>query len=192
MLKRTLLITCVGILLASQNVQAGDAAQAGAWGGAAGGAILGQAIGRNTKGTLLGTAIGGVLGYMIGNEADKGQGLPSPQYYPPPRVVQQRVIQQYEEIPPPPDCREVEVLAMVNGRPERVYSTACYRQGAWVLEDSGRVVSRTVIIDRGRYEPPRWGRGPGRDRDDYERERWHRARHFDRQRECDNARIIFR
>ena len=50
MLKRTLLISCVGILLVSQNVQAENAAQTGALGGAAGGAILGQAIGRNTTG----------------------------------------------------------------------------------------------------------------------------------------------
>jgi len=181
MLKRTLLVTCVGILLVSQNVQAGDAAQSGAWGGAAGGAILGQAIGRNTRGTLLGTAIGGVLGYMVGNEMDKGQGQPSQRYYPPPRVVQQ-----YEESAPA-DCREVEVLATVDGRPERVYSTACYENGAWVLQDSGRVVSQTVIIDRSRYEPPRWGHYRG-----HEREYWRPAGHFARERQCDNNRIIFR
>ena len=179
MLKRTLLITCVGILLASQNVQAGDAAQNGAWGGAAGGAILGQAIGRNTRGTLLGTAIGGVLGYMVGNEMDKGQGVqPSQRYYPPPPP---RVVQQYYEEDNTPNCREVAVLAMVNGRPERVYSTACYEQGAWILQDSGQVVSRTVIIDRDRYEPPRWGHYRG-----HEREHWRRIGHFNRERECDN------
>ena len=89
MLKRTLLATCIGILLISQNVQAGDTAQNGAWGGAAGGAILGQAIGRNTRGTLLGTAIGGVLGYMVGNEMEKDPGQTMRVYSPPPRVVQQ-------------------------------------------------------------------------------------------------------
>lgn len=182
MLKRTLLFSCVGILLMSHNVQAGDAAQTGAIGGAAGGAILGQAIGRDTKGTLLGTAIGGVLGYMVGNEMDKAQGQPI-------RVYQTtRVVRQYEENNYG-DCREVEVLATVDGRPERVYSTACYQNGDWVLQDSDRVVSQMVIIDRDRHEPPRWGH---RERDRHERKHWKRSGHSDRYRECNNTRIIFR
>ena len=188
MLKRTLLVTCVGILLISQNVQAGDAAQTGALGGAAGGAILGQAIGRNTKGTLLGTAIGGGLGYMVGNEMEKEQGRTVRVYSPPPRVVRQ-----YED---DGDCREVEVLAQVDGRPERVYSTACYENGAWVLQDSGRVVSQTVIIDRD-YPPARgYYRGHDRHR---EKHHWEETRYRPayrgypgRGREYDNTRIIFR
>lgn len=189
MLKRTLLATCVGILLVSQNAMADSAAQTGALGGAAGGAILGQAIGRNTKGTLLGTAIGGVLGYMVGNEMDKGPGQPSQRYYPPPRVVQQ-----YEENAPA-DCREVEVLATVDGRPERVYSTACYENGAWVLQDDGRrVVSQTVIIDRNRYYPPARGYYRGRGRSHWEETRYRPAYHgyADRGRNCNNTRVIFR
>jgi len=185
MLKRTLLATCIGILLVSQNVQAGDAAQTGALGGAAGGALLGQAIGRNTKGTLLGTAIGGVLGYMIGNEMDKDQGRTMRASSPPPRVVRR-----YGD---DGDCREVEVLAQVDGRPERVYSTACYENGAWVLQDdSRRVVSQTVIIDRD-YLPVR---GYSRHRDKH---RWQESRYRpayydypDRGRRCDNTLIIFR
>ncbi|MFA6900883.1 MAG: glycine zipper 2TM domain-containing protein [Desulfurivibrionaceae bacterium] len=193
MLKRTLLATCVGILLVSQNAMADSAAQNGALGGAAGGAILGQAIGRNTKGTLLGTAIGGVLGYMVGNEMDKGPGQPSQRYYPPPRVVQQ-----YEE-QAPADCREVEVLATVDGRPERVYSTACYENGAWVLQDdSRRVVSQTVIIDRDRDYPS--ARVSYRGHDRYRgNHHWEEPRYRSayrgypgRDRQCDNTRIIFR
>ncbi|MCG2823670.1 MAG: glycine zipper domain-containing protein [Desulfurivibrionaceae bacterium] len=184
MLKRTLLVTCAGLLLATQNVQADSAAQTGALGGAAGGAILGQAIGRNTEGTLLGTAIGGVLGYMVGNEMDKDQGRTGRVYSTPPRVVRQ-----YED---PGDCREVEVLAQVNGRPERVYSTACYENGAWVLQDnSRRVVSQTVIIDRDYYPP---GRGHYRHK---EKHRWQESRYRPAYlgrpgRDRDNTLIIFR
>lgn len=191
MLKKTLLATCVGILLVSQNVQAGDTAQTGALGGAAGGAILGQAIGRNTKGTLLGTAIGGVLGYMIGNEMEKDQVRTVRTvrtYSPPPRVVRQ-----YEE-DDDADCREVEVLAQVDGRPERVYSTACYENGAWVLQDSSRVVSQTVIIDRDRDYPPARGHFRHREKHHWQESRYRPAHHgySGRGRECDNTRIIFR
>ena len=142
MLKRTLLITCVGILLVSQNVQAGDAAQNGALGGAAGGAILGQAIGRNTKGTLLGTAIGGVLGYMVGNEMDKDQGRTVRTvrtYSPPPRM------EQYEE---DYEDRVVYYRPVVYERPV-VYCPP----------------ERVVIIDRGWDEPHRWRHRGGGYRD---------------------------
>lgn len=188
MLKKTLLATCVGILLVSQNVQAGDTAQTGALGGAAGGALLGQAIGRNTKGTLLGTAIGGVLGYMVGNEMEKEQGRTMRVSSPPPRVVRQ-----YEE--DAGDCREVEVLAQVDGRPERVYSTACYENGAWVLQDNNRrVVSQTVIIDRDRYYPPARGYYRHKEKRHWQETRYRPAYygHPGRGRDCDNTRIIFR
>ena len=157
MLKRTLLITCVGILLVSQNAQAGDAAQNGALGGAAGGAILGQAIGRNTKGTLLGTAIGGVLGYMVGNEMEKDQGRTMRVYSPPPRVVQQ-----YED-----DYED----RVVHYRPVVVYE----RPVMYCPPE------RVVIIDRDWDEPPRWGhrRGHGRGHD---RDHWRSGR-FDRDRD---------
>lgn len=154
MLKRTLLATCVGILLISQNVQAGDSAQNGALGGAAGGAILGQAIGRNTKGTLLGTAIGGVLGYMVGNEMEKDQGRTIRTYAPPPRVVQQ-----YED-DDEYEYREVHYRPVVYERPV-VYCPP----------------ERVVIIDRDRDDPPRWGHGRRHDRDHW------RSGHYDRDRD---------
>ena len=154
MLKKTLLATCVGILLVSQNVQAGETAQNGAWGGAAGGAILGQAIGRNTKGTLLGTAIGGVLGYMVGNEMEKDQGRTMRVYSPPPPVVQQ-----YED----------EEYRVVHYRPTVVYERPvvyCPPQ-------------RVVIIDRD--EPPRWGHHWRHERE-HGREGWRSGR-YDRDRD---------
>ena len=109
-------------------------------------------------------------------------------YSPPPRVVRE-----YEE--EDGDCREVEVLAQVDGRPERVYSTACYENGAWVLQDSGRgrgrVVSQTVIIDRDRYYPPARGHYRHRDRHHWQESRY-RPAYYGRGRDCDNTRIIFR
>ena len=128
---------------------------------------------------------------MVGNEMDKEQGRTVRTYSPPPRMVQQ----QYQDTA---DCREVEVLATVDGRPERVYSTACYENGAWVLQDSGRVVSQTVIIDRDRYYPP--ARVYYRDHDRHRgKPHWVENRyrpayhgHPERRRSCDNTRIIFR
>jgi uncharacterized protein YcfJ len=157
MLKRTLMISCVGLLLVSQNVVAGETAQTGALGGAAGGAILGQAIGRNTKGTLLGTAIGGVLGYMVGNEMEKEQGQTVRVYSPPPRVVHQ-----YED---DYDSRVVYYRPVVYERPV-VY---CPPQ---------RVVRETVIIDRGWDEPHR-----GRHRGGYYRDHGRQASRFNRDRD---------
>ncbi len=147
MLKRTLLITCVGILLISQNVQAGETAQNGALGGAAGGALLGQAIGRNTRGTLLGTAIGGVLGYMVGNEMEKEQGQTMRVYSPPPRVVHR--YQDEDEYP------EVQVRTQVYERP-RIYERPV------VYYRPEPVVREMVIIDREcDYRPRHRGHGRG-------------------------------
>lgn len=128
MLKKTLLVSCFGLLLAGQNVQAGDSAQNGLIGGAAGGAILGQVIGRSTEGTLIGTAIGGALGYMIGNDLDRQRGQSPQVYYPP-----QRVVHRYVD-----DCPE----ARVYERPVVYYRPA-------------PVVRQVVVIDRDRDYRPR-------------------------------------
>lgn len=156
MLKKTLLMTCVGILLATQNAQAGDTAQTGALGGAAGGAILGQAIGRNTEGTLLGTAIGGVLGYMIGNEMEKDQVRTV-------RTVRThsrppRVVYQYED-----DYED----RVVHYRPVVVYK----RPVVYYPPE------RVMIIDRGWDEPHR-GRHHGKKYREHDRhaKRYYRDR----------------
>ena len=123
----------------------------GAGVGAAGGAILGQAIGRNTEATLIGAAVGTMLGYIVGNEMDKfdrqelngtyetapsGQAAswrnpdsgneyqvtPQPAYYPPSQ--------------PDRPCRKAEILATIDGKTERTYSTACRNaQGEWQLQN---------------------------------------------------------
>jgi surface antigen len=124
-------------------------AQGGAATGAAAGALAGQAIGRNTGGTLIGAAVGGMLGYMIGNEMDKFDRdrlnntyerapsnrrsswvnpdtgnrytvTPQPAYQNP---TMQRV------------CRRAEIEAVIDGRPQRTYSTACRDEyGGWQLQ----------------------------------------------------------
>ena len=123
--------------------------QTGAVGGAAGGALIGQAIGHNTGGTLIGAAVGGLLGFIVGNEMDKAD--------------QDRLYQTYERgesnqrsswvnpdsgnryaVTPEPAyqdsssrrvCRKAEIEAVIDGRPERTYSTACRNEyGQWELQ----------------------------------------------------------
>ena len=116
--------------------------------GAGAGAIAGQVIGRNTEGILIGLAVGGLLGYIIGNEMDKSdqaqlnrvyETSPSNQ-----RVewVNPDTKRAYAVTPKPaykqPSgqlCREAEVLATVDGREEKVMSTACRDDhGRWVVQ----------------------------------------------------------
>lgn len=124
--------------------------QQGVLGGAAGGALLGQAIGRDTEATLIGAAVGGLLGYVIGNEMDKfdrrnlsnayehgpsGQTTswrnpdsgnvysvtPQPAYTSP--------------VNPSNPCRRAEILATIDGRTERTFTTACRNSmGQWELQ----------------------------------------------------------
>lgn len=148
--------------------EAQDNASGGLLWGAGSGALLGQAIGRDTQATLLGTAIGGVLGYIVGNEMDK-EAMP---------VAQRRTMYQETEWPsahrrdqrhserratPRLECRETEILAYVDGRPETVLATACYDHGDWVLVRQEPVeVTRTIIIDR--HNEGRYSRTSFRDR----------------------------
>ena len=122
--------------------------QMGAAGGAAGGAIIGQAIGSNTEATLLGAAIGGMLGYVIGNEMDKYdrqmlnnvyESTPSGQtetWVNPDHGNQYQVTpQQSYTGPQNQHCRKAEILAIIDGRTERTYTTACRdMNGQWQLQ----------------------------------------------------------
>ncbi len=124
---------------------------AGAGIGAAGGAIIGQAIGRNTEATLIGAALGTMLGYIVGNEMDKYdrqrlnrvyeeapsgrastwrnpdtgntyQVTPQPAYYP--------------KAKPDTPCRQAEILATIDGKAQKTYTTACRNsRGQWVLQN---------------------------------------------------------
>ncbi len=116
--------------------------------GAATGAIAGQAIGHDTKGTLLGAAVGGMLGYIIGNEMDKyDQAQLNRVYETSPSHQRSQWVnpdtnRSYTVTPQPaytqPSgqvCREAEILATVDGRPEKVLSTACRdNNGRWVIQ----------------------------------------------------------
>lgn len=123
--------------------------QKGAVGGAAGGALIGQAIGRNTGGTLIGAAVGGLLGYIVGNEMDKYdqqqlhyayERAPSGQ---PVTWVNPDSGNNYRVVPEPaytnPNtnqvCRKAEIMATIDGQPQKTVSTACRNaQGDWVLQ----------------------------------------------------------
>ena len=123
----------------------------GAGMGAAGGAIIGQAIGRNTEATLIGAAVGTVLGYIVGNEMDKydrqqlnhayefgpsGQGT---SWHNPDNGNNYQVTPQPAYVQPSqPDrpCRRAEILATIDGRTEKTYTTACRNSaGQWVLQN---------------------------------------------------------
>lgn len=123
--------------------------QQGAVGGAAGGAAIGQAIGRNTEATLIGAAVGTMLGYIVGNEMDKYDRMqlnyayesgPSGQ---PVAWVNPDTGSSYQVVPQPAYqnsrtnqvCRQAEIMATIDGQPEKTMTTACRnQQGQWVLQ----------------------------------------------------------
>ncbi len=125
--------------------------QQGAVGGAAGGALLGQAIGRNTEATLIGAAVGTMLGYIVGNEMDKFDKRQLNQAYEFTPSGQTTSWQNpdsgnaYQVTPQPAytkpgspqrPCRQAEILAVIDGRTEKTYSTACRNDaGEWVLRN---------------------------------------------------------
>ena len=122
--------------------------QTGAGMGAIGGALIGQAIGHNAAGTLIGAAVGGGLGYMIGNEMDKNDATMINRVYesqPTGRTSSWRNPDngaEYSVTPRKPyknrsgqNCRDAEILATVNGRPERIIQRACRdNQGNWIAQ----------------------------------------------------------
>jgi len=181
-MKKIMVIIIAAMMLVGANSRA-RAQEDGVYGlilGAGGGALVGQAIGRNTEGTLIGTAVGGMLGYIIGNERDKRGDLLVRTSYRRPQPVRQRSGYPYEPeghgynhqetttyYPASPICRQTEILATVDGRPERLFGTACLVNGSWVAK-SDLKISQTVIINKNKQ----WHRGRG-----------HHRRHHRRQRE---------
>jgi surface antigen len=131
------------------GVVEGHKGQVGAATGAAAGAIIGQAIGHDTESTLIGTAVGGLLGYIVGNEMDKfdqrqlshvyerGVSGHTSSWVNPDTGNQYSVTPQPAYHPPRSDkvCREAEISAIIDGRREKTYSTACRDQyGRWELQ----------------------------------------------------------
>jgi surface antigen len=148
-MKRMLAVVMGGLMLAGMTPVA--AAERGVNGfilGAGSGAALGQALGRNTEATLIGTAVGGMLGYIVGNEMDKydqarlNQVYETAPSYQSTQWVNPDTNRQYSVTPKPaytqPSgqiCREAEIQAIVDGRPETVISTACRDSaGRWVIQ----------------------------------------------------------
>lgn len=122
-------------------------AQKGTAIGAAGGAIAGQAIGHNTGATLIGMAAGAALGYMFGNEMDKADKARMNQVYetsPSNRTTawtNPDTGNAYEVTPKPAykdqqgrDCRQAEVVAVIDGKQQKTLTTACRVDGRWVLQ----------------------------------------------------------
>lgn len=147
-MKNIQIITVLLSLFLLSSCMMANKGQMGATGGAAGGALIGQAIGNNTESTLIGAAIGGMLGYVIGNEMDKYdrqmlnsayESTPSGQtssWVNPDRGNQYQVTPQAAyRGPRNQQCRKAEILAIINGRTERTYTTACRdMNGQWQLQ----------------------------------------------------------
>lgn len=123
----------------------------GAGMGAAGGAVLGQIIGRNHQATLIGAAVGGLLGYIVGNEMDKKdrmqlnsayENVPSGQttsWHNPDTGNSYQVTPQpaYREPGNSQPCRRAEIIATIDGKREKTYTTACRdNNGQWKLQNS--------------------------------------------------------
>jgi len=134
------------ILTSCANMNKG---QTGAVGGAAGGALIGQMIGHNTEATLIGAAVGTMLGYIVGNEMDKYDRQQLNHTYE--RGVSNQTTSwvnpdtgnQYSVTPHPAYntsgnhvCRKAEIDAIIDGRPEKTFTTACRdANGHWQLQN---------------------------------------------------------
>ncbi len=123
-------------------------AQVGGVGGAGAGAIIGQAIGHNTEATLIGMVVGGMVGYIVGNEMDKYDREQLNHVYErglsghPSSWVNPDKGTQYHVTPQPAYtaansrvCRNAEVTAVIDGKAEKTYTTACRDDyGQWQLQ----------------------------------------------------------
>lgn len=142
-----IVLSLIALLVTSISACAPTKAGRGGMGGAAAGAIAGQAIGRDTEATLLGAAIGGIAGYIIGNEMDKAdrkkvaqtyENVPdqqttsweNPNTQNKYKVTPQRTYEQNDR-----PCREVVILATIDGEAEKIHQTACRNsQAKWVVQ----------------------------------------------------------
>ncbi len=149
----SIMLVCSFLALSScanMQIQEGRKGQAGAVGGAVAGAILGQAIGQDTEGTLIGIAVGGLLGYILGNEMDKsdkrrlvniydrGRSHQVSSWVNPDTGTQYRVVPEPAFTNPKNNriCRRAEITAIIDGIPQKTYSTACRDEfGNWHLEN---------------------------------------------------------
>ena len=142
-------VSVLALLFLMLLASCANRAQTGAAGGAAAGALIGQAIGHNTGGTLIGAAVGTMRGYIVGSEMDKydrqqldhmyerGVSNQRSTWVNPDTGNQYTVTPQpaYQEPSSRRVCRRAEIEAVIDGRPERTYSTACRNEyGQWELQ----------------------------------------------------------
>ncbi|MCL7486790.1 MAG: glycine zipper domain-containing protein [Desulfobulbaceae bacterium] len=147
-LSLTLLI-CSFLFLASCADSGLTKGQQGAVGGAGAGALIGQMIGHNTEATLIGAAVGTMIGYIVGNEMDKydrqqlnhvyerGVSGNTTAWVNPDNGNRYSVTPQPAYTSPRTDqpCRKAEIIALIDGKEERTYTTACRDQnGHWQLQ----------------------------------------------------------
>ena len=143
MLKKILLVVLTLSLLCS----CANKAQTGAAHGAAAGALIGQVIGQNTEGTLIGIAAGALLGYLVGNEMEKEDKARMNDAYETGRSYESNdwvnpdTGHQYSVTPRPfyrnsrgRNCREAEILTIINGKAEKTIATACREKGRWIIQ----------------------------------------------------------
>lgn len=143
------LLICSLFLLTSCANTGMNKGQQGVIGGAAGGALIGQMIGHNTEATLIGMAVGTMLGYIVGNEMDKydreqlnhvyARGVSGTTS----AWVNPDTGNRYSVTPEPAfsnpqsnqPCRKAEIIAVIDGKEEKTYSTACRdANGHWQLQ----------------------------------------------------------
>ena len=167
MKKLSIVIWLMVVSLIPVHVMAASNATDGTVLGAIGGAAMGQAIGRDTEATLIGAALGSIFGYMIGNETDKsvhrvGRVI-TPTYGN--KVYRQKTYPEdhyYEE----GTCRDTEILAEIDGRPEKINATACFINGRWEIVDSTymstvrptNLIIRSTFISQPYHRHAKWGK----------------------------------
>ncbi len=144
-MKHSNLLLLIFLLLLASCANRG---QTGALGGGAAGAAIGQAIGHNTSATLIGATVGTLVGYIVGNEMDKydrqqlnhtyerGMSNQRSSWVNPDNGNQYAVTPQpaYQNPTNQQICRRAEIEAIIDGKTERTFSTACRdANGHWVL-----------------------------------------------------------
>lgn len=150
-MKQTIILpVLLSLAIVLSSCAGANKAQVGTGGGAAAGALIGQAIGHNTEATLIGAALGGILGYMVGNEMDKydreqlnhvyerGVSGQTNAWQNPDNGNSYRVTPQpaYSNPTTNQPCRQAEIQAVIDGKTETAYTTACRdRNGHWQLQN---------------------------------------------------------
>ncbi len=142
------LLCCVAVSLSGCAEM--NKGQTGAAAGAAGGALIGQMIGNDREATLIGAAVGTMFGYIVGNEMDKadrqklnnvyetGRSGQAATWSNPDNGNSYNVTPQPAYNPPSSSgpCRKAEIEAVIDGKVEKTYTTACRDEyGQWQVKN---------------------------------------------------------